>query len=151
MTIAKINWHNLDDCHKGLGVHQVDWGNIHPRLKEEVIQHYKLRVFPERTPPKEIFLSGDDLMEKYAGRAQTICSYIIFALVYIGLFIAEVPLFMYLLMAIPSMFLSWMGGIVIGACVGAIISSFAEKNQDKRRVTNKRNEMTEQFIKDCRK
>lgn len=51
--IACINWRNLDDCHRGILIHNVDWSHCPSGLKRALIEEFCMGYQPNVSYPEK--------------------------------------------------------------------------------------------------
>lgn len=153
MSIHKIPWYNLDECHDGIGTHQVDWASCSLERKNELIQEFNMVAFtngyqPESKEQKEKRLSLNEICDKW----QTGLfwpSWITSASVI--LYVGEPPLVALFLAAFLSGFLVYGASVVIGGILGCVHHSYIETKDHKAKKKKNAEQAFEAFIKGCRK
>lgn len=157
--IACINWRNLDDCHRGILIHNVDWSHCPSGLKRALIEEFNMSGYQpkaSKTNVKTYWYDDFDAAVNKCGYLIGWIGYPVFIYLFLwsqlmanglSIFMAIVAI---VLCIIPAIIVSVLAGGIIGlaaCCIGGSIHGIVLKKREK--IEEKQKEF-DKFIKGCR-
>lgn len=156
--IERINWRNLDECHRGISENQVDWRQCPIDLKHALIVEYRMTARNVVKPSIKIKEYRNDQisrteMKELCNWYQKISFWVIWVVFAILAITCEKMSVVETFFAwlIPGGMLSYMSAIIIGGAIGIAHNCINDSKRDRVLKKEESEAVFNQFIKGCRK